>query len=69
MIARRPVTREIVVQTVAFLAALLGPLILIPVFPHSRVLQAINSSGVCFLILVIFAALFGAAFRWIVFRR
>jgi hypothetical protein len=65
----QPVTREQLVQVAAFLAAWLVPLTLIPVFPHSRVLQAINSSGICFLILVVLAAVFGAAVRWIVFRR
>ena len=65
----RLVTREQLVQVVAFLLAWLVPLILIPIFPHSRVLEAISSSGICFVILIVLAALFGAAVRWIVFRR
>jgi len=65
----RPVTREELVQAAAFVVAWVVPLILIPVFPHSRVLQAINSSGVCFLILVVLAAVFGTAVRWLIFRR
>lgn len=44
------------------------PLFLIPLFPKSRVLQAINGNGVCVLLLAVFAGCTSGIITWIAFR-
>lgn len=51
-----------------FLVAVLVPLVLIPVFPHSQILRAIDTSGIVFVLFVVTAAVASALFTSIFFR-
>jgi TRAP-type C4-dicarboxylate transport system permease large subunit len=65
---RKATPREIT-QTAIFLAAVLVPLILIPVFPRLGILQAINTNGKCFVLLVVVAVLVSILITRLIFRR
>jgi len=66
--SRKAKPREIV-QIVTFLVIVVVPLILIPVFPKFRILQAINENGICLVVFVVFAALISMLITWVIFRR
>jgi hypothetical protein len=69
MIGKRQATKQNVVQAILFPLFFFGALFLIPFFPGSRMLQALNANGACIVLLAIFAACTTGLISWITFRK
>ena len=64
----RKASSDEVVLAIIFIFAVTVPLALIAVFPDSKLLQAINSNGICFLVFVALAVLVSVLVTRFIFR-
>ena len=69
MVGTRHANKEHITSAVLFAFFFFVPLFLTPVFPKVRILQAINGSGTCVVLLAVFAACTSGLITWITFRR
>jgi hypothetical protein len=68
MVGQKKVTKQHVLLVALFSLLFFIPLLMIPLFPRSRFLQAIDANGEGVIMLAVFAASTSALVTWISFR-
>jgi hypothetical protein len=69
MSGTKNVTKRQIANVLLFVLFFFVPLFIIPVFPESRILQALDSNGASVLLLAVLAGCASSLLTWVMFRQ